>query len=155
MQRMRESGCTIVNFPWCSSGSIYQFFKLWGMIWIGTRSGTFKEANGIVFMPWIALEVSLQFWVSLTIFQVCSLFFCAAWCSSSLGLWPGICSESIRSRKTAQIQCIHDFWKFDSKDLFHIFFHATLCQSGSNQTKSSHIDLCTKYWRQNMHEKIY
>ena len=50
-----------MSFFLYSFDSIYQFLEFEWMIWIGTRSGTFKEANGIGFVFLIDLKSAFQF----------------------------------------------------------------------------------------------
>ena len=151
---MHKSWCTILKISWHSLYSCYQFLEFWWMILIGIHSIDLEQAIGMKIRLWIALEWWFQFWLFSPKFQVCSLSFCAAFSLCALGFSSSICSEQIRSTKLNKIQCNNGFWKFDFKDLFHIFFQVFLVQNHANQSNSFLICICTKSWWQNLYKKI-
>ena len=127
-------------------GSCYQFLELWWMFLIVIASGQPWQANGTRIMLWIALEVSLQFWVFREKFQFVNGVFWAAACVGWLGLCSWLMYESIRLRKTNQIPCNDGFEDLIFKLCFFNLFHAFLYQLWSNQSKSFLIWLGTNYW---------
>ena len=127
---------TIMIFSLYRGGSCYQFFELWWMFLVGTRPVIFKEANGIGFVPWNHLQVSFQNWVVLQNFQVCQWLLGAAQCVFALGLYSGLCTESIRLTNLIRISCIHEFEDLIFPPWFPYLFP---CVFGSNQLQSLQI----------------
>ena len=147
--------CTTLKFFMHRSGSLYQFFKLWGMFLIGKRSVNLQQANETKIVPWIALQRCFQNSVLLQNFQVWQLVSAQLQWSLALGFRSCLCNESIRSRKNKTNQLHSWFWDLIFNHIFFNLFHAILYQSWSNQSKSFHIELCTNYWVDYMCKKIW
>ena len=145
MQRMRKSWCTIMKFFWNSLNPVYRFLEFEWMFLIGICSVISKEAIGIEILPWIALEVSLQFWVFREKFQVLFPVFSAAACVLALGFHSSLCSEQIRLTKLIKISFIHEFEDLIFHHYFPNIFHVLFVQIISNLSKSFYIWMCTNY----------
>ena len=143
---MHRMGCTIMKFPWCSSSSCYQFLAYKGWFLIGTRLRTLEQAVGMKIRLWIALEWWFQFWVFGQNFKFHNGFWAQLFSLWALGLCFWLCSEGIRLTKLAKIFFIHSFQYLIFHHYVSYLFHVLFVQSCSNQTKSCHIGMCTRYW---------
>ena len=124
---------------WNRTTWFYCFLMLELMILIQTRSLKPQECNGIVFLPWNALEPRFQFW---NFSQKSAMFF--------FSFGRGFRFLGIRFASCLCMECIRvKFWVHKSlhwwKDiwfLWHIFsnlFHAYLILIMSNLPDSFHI----------------